>query len=398
MSLNTKQQEAFDTILSSDEKYITLLGAAGTGKSHTVSEIIKAFSGTIVISATTHRAKQVIANMAEQSATTTQSAMCFIMARNGKTQYLTPNPNKDVEECDLLIVEEVSMLPYEVYNSILKHIEAETIGKVLFLGDPIQLPPVGRGVDIAKIPGTKIELTEQMRQQPCPTLLNFLDLFRQAIETNDESFVMTNNLPDNITFMHNHTDFCRAYTEAQGTKKIVAFTNTVVNTYNKHIHGAEGTFLPGDEVIINKPLGKCNNGDTVLVKEVVDLGDYLQIRVVADGQVVITRYYKTKQALEAYLNEATSTSEYWSRADRCIDYKHQYACTTFKAQGATIEHVFVDMTDIYGQYAKKPTKWNNYAKPISFELFLRHAYVAITRMSKTATCFIGGERTYRGFK
>jgi ATP-dependent exoDNAse (exonuclease V) alpha subunit len=401
MGLNTNQQLAYDTVLSSSESIITLIGAAGTGKTYTVSEIIKAFPGTIHISATTHRAKQVISNMSEQEAMTTQSKMKFIMSRNGKEQFLTPNPNPEVyvEQCDLLIIEETSMLPLNIYNSIVEHIENGTIGKALFLGDAIQLPPVGRGVDIDAIPGPHIELVEQMRQDPDPILLSYLGAFRDAIKNNDTSFVMNTNLPDNIKFISDsHTEFCRAYKRAEGTKKIIAFTNATVNAYNKHIHGTDAHFLVGDEVVIDKPLGFCQNGDTVLIKEITEHPDYYHIVVAANGQRIKTRYYKTKQALEAYLNEAENTTEYWNRFDRCIDYKHLYACTTFKAQGATIDHVFVDMTDIYAQHAKKPTKWNNYTKPISFELFLRHAYVAITRMAKSATIYIGNNRTYRGFR
>lgn len=396
MKLNELQQEAYNEVLYGDQKVVVLTAPAGCGKTYVTSQIIKDFKGSITITATTNRAKQVLANMSESTASTIQSAMGFIMARQGKEQFLTKNRNKKIAKADLIIVEEISMLPRAVYQEILLQLKNNKAKKVLMLGDDVQLPTIGLGVDIPSIEGKHIRLTEQMRQDADPVIQKYFDQFREAILNKSNSFVPSTDAPDNIVFTENHTEFCKAYNKAEGVKKIVAFTNATVGSYNKHIHG--GTIRKGDEVVIDKPLGLCSNGDTVMVSKVTEHTDYLEIVVIANGQKVKTRSYKTKQALEAYLNSSKSTDVFWERNDKCHNYKHQYACTTFKSQGSTYDHVFVDGTDIWGQHIKKASKYNNWAKPISYELFLRHLYVAISRMSKSATIFVGSSRTYRGLK
>ena len=78
--------------------------------------------------------------------------------------------------------------------------------------------------------------------------------------------------------------------------------------------------------------------------------------------------------------------------------KQIYASTVHKAQGMTIEEVFIDVRDIYQQLFRVPSKYNHYNKPISLEEYLRLIYVAISRMSYKAHLFIGEKRDYKTLK
>ena len=78
--------------------------------------------------------------------------------------------------------------------------------------------------------------------------------------------------------------------------------------------------------------------------------------------------------------------------------KHIYASTIHKAQGMTLDEVFIDATDVFKQLTRKPTKYNNYNRPISIEEFLKLMYVAISRMRYKAHLYVGETRNYKYLK
>lgn len=392
--LNAQQQKAYDEILHGKTKIVFLAGEAGTGKSYTTAQIVKAYPGTVALTATTNKAKEVIGNMALFKAVTTHSFAGFNMLRNGRTQYLAPVRLPDT--ADLVIVEEISMLPLAVWNTLYTELIDSSIKKLLLLGDPMQLPAVGIGIDLKNIPCKIIELTQQMRQLPNVQLQEYFATFRKAIETKSYIFDPLLNLPSCIQLATSFTAFANTYKATVGSKKVIAYSNTVVDKYNTYINGE--SFFVDDEVIIDKPLGAAKNGDTVKILYVEELPDKYQLRVASKGCVYIIYHFKTKSAEEAYLSQSKSDPEYWLKKDMAFRLKHQYACTVHKSQGASYDTVFIDVTDIVSQKNKKPTTHNNYAKPIAYNTYLRLMYVAISRMRINAVLFVGDIRTYSKFR
>lgn len=395
MDLNAKQLEAYNTVINGTDKIIAMLGEAGTGKTYTTSKIVKDYQGTIALTATTNKAKEVIANMATTQAYTTHSYMGFTMLRQGKNQYLAQT--RSSEEIDLVIIDEVSMLPQVVWNTILSELKRGNIKKVLLLGDPIQLPAVGIGINLKNIDAAVIELTEQMRQDSKNLEIHtYFSGFRKAIENKDYNFNPLDNLPSCISVLDNHSEFANSYYNCTTQKKILAYSNSVVDKYNQNINGS--AFMKEDEVIIDKPLAKCKNGDTVLITSVTEYELYYDLTVLAKGIPCQVYHFKTKSALTAYLESSKDDKGYWTRYDLCYNLKHQYACTIHKSQGSTYGTVFIDLTDINAQLNKNPTQHNNYARPISYNTYLRLVYVAMSRMTTSAVLFNGNKRMYNKFK
>lgn len=394
ITLNKKQQQVYDEVLYGTSQFITLTGAGGTGKSTVTAQIIRDYPYSIGITACTNRAKEVLSNMAKRKSFTTQSYMGYIMVRQGYEESLQRNPKHKPNEASLVIIEEVSMLPLAVYNSLLNAVKEGQIQKLLFLGDPIQLPSIGPGIDINDIPGIHIELTEQNRQSKDDIdLRDYLNNMRTAIE-NNEILNFTDNIPKSITLTDSHKKFCELYNESDDSKKILAFTNKVVESYNKHINGEN--FLAGDEVIIDKPLHPCSNGSTVLITDVDERESLYILKVLAQGVEHTIWHWKTKVAKEAYINSNVHNEhEYWQIMDKSYNLKHQYACTVHKSQGSTYKHVFIDGSNIYQQVTKTPSRFNGFSPPMEFNLFLRLMYVAISRMQVSATIFIGDTRNYK---
>lgn len=394
MSLNKQQQEAYNEILYGTAKIVLLLGKAGTGKTYTVSKAIEGYQGTIAVTATTNKAKEVLSSMAKIKAYTTHSFAGFTMVRQGRSQYLAPV--RDSRYADLVIIEEVSMLPQSVWQTIQRQLDEGSIKKVVMLGDPIQLPAIGITIDFKSLDAKVIELTEQMRQANNPELDIYFSKFRKAIQDKDYSFDPLANLPSCITVTDSFPTFVKLYKQSHHTKKLIAYSNSVVDKYNTNINN--GGFRIGDDVILDKPLGIGKNGDVVQVVGVNQTNTHYELVLLVHGEYHTVKHFLSKTHLNTYINSATSEQEYWDKVDTCYNLKHQYACTVHKSQGSSYDNVFVDLADIKAQLDKQPTSHNNYTKPIAYSTYLRLVYVALSRMRDTTTIYLGTSRAYKLLK
>ena len=385
--LNKMQQKIVDLVLNSDKRVFILNGAAGTGKSFTLKTIIEKFKGSFILSATTNKAKDLLQESTNQECITTHNALGFKMVRNGMEEYLSKV--RDSLSADLLIIDEYSMLPKALWDSAVNG----EFKKILLVGDEAQLPSIGLKANI--IPEVKITLTQQMRQEPNKELENFMNSLREAIDKKRYIDISTLNLPSNIHLYGNHKDFCKAYIECKNDKRVLAYSNRVVDSYNSNINYKNGKYNIGDLLVLNKPLGSLTNGSIVEILKVVEFDRYFDIEVNSLPYSKIIKIFKTKGAKDEYLNLNGDPSGYWDRVDQVYDPKHLYSSTIHKSQGQSIESVFIDLTDVYSAMTRKPTRFNNFNKPISIQDYMKLIYVAISRMKKEAHIFIGKSRDYR---
>lgn len=394
MILNRKQLEVYNWFISGmpkDTRTVLLKGSAGTGKSTVISQIARNFKGSVLLTATTNKAKNNLANVTGMKAFTTHSALGFLMTRNGTEEYLSDI--NEAKEADLLIVDEVSMLPNQVYQKILK----SSYKYILFVGDECQLPAVGIKANV--VADREIVLTQQMRQSSEDTnLRRYLEKLRESI-TENKDYSFKENVPTNIVLYDSHKEFCKEYLKSTKSKRILAYSNKVVESYNLNIN--QGIrFSIGDLLVLDKPLGKAKNGDIVEVTGVGEMSDRYCLSVQLEEHTYPIFVMKSKKLEELVLNKALEQSQemYWHTADQLFHPKHIYASTIHKAQGQTLDEVFIDATDIASQLKRIPTKWNRYNKPISKQEFLKLMYVAISRMKEKAHLFIGNKREYKYLK
>lgn len=393
--LNDKQQEIYNEVLNSDKKIFMLTGSAGTGKSFVLGEIAKDYPGEVLVTATTNKAKALLANNTGLATYTTHSALGFRMTRNGLSEYLS-----DVNEpryADLLIIDEYSMLPQSVWKKALD----TGYSKILLVGDDKQLPAIGLKATIE--PEISVTLTQQMRQENNTSLASFLEEMRKAIEAKRYIDITKNPLIEGIELYDNHRDFCNAYLACSANKRILAYSNRVIDSYNLNIKQGS-RFDVGDLLVLDKPLGKAKNGDIVEILSVNKKHDYYELVTSLDGTVLPTfMVFKTKSAEEKILKSTVTDNpvealEIWNLKDKIMHPKHLYASTIHKAQGQSIDEVFIDVNDIYAQMCRKPSRFNNYNKPISVQDYMKLLYVAISRMKTKAHLFIGSKRDYKILK
>ena len=147
--------------------------------------------------------------------------------------------------------------------------------------------------------------------------------------------------------------------------------------------------------------GGFKNSDIVRVTKVKEEDHRYSISFVNEqGFNGFGYVYKSKAYEKRDLDEeaSDSLSSYWDLRERILHPKHLFASTVHKAQGQTLDEVFIDLRDIFMQTTKRPTQWNNYAKPMSFDEYYRLLYVAISRMRVKAHIFFGKDRDYKLIK
>ena len=173
--LNAKQQEIVDAVKNLNKRIFMLKGEAGTGKSFTLKTLLDEYTGSVLLTATTNKAKALLKESTGYTALTTHSALGFRMIRNGIEEYL--NDVNPAMEAELLIIDEYSMLPQSVWLKAL----SSNYKKILLVGDDHQLPAIGLK---AKVEAEfEITLSEQMRQQNMTELNEFFKEFREALSS-----------------------------------------------------------------------------------------------------------------------------------------------------------------------------------------------------------------------
>lgn len=162
MILTNKQEEGLKIAVqryNDKERYTVISGYAGAGKSTLVKFIISAlgiYNEDVAYVAYTGKAALVLKEKGCPNATTAHKLLYQSFLRKDGTFF--HKPRRPLEyPYKLIIVDEVSMLPREMWDLLLSHRT-----HVIALGDPGQLPPIGEDNGILAKP--HIFLDEIMRQ------------------------------------------------------------------------------------------------------------------------------------------------------------------------------------------------------------------------------------------
>ena len=165
-TLAPAQCEAVISALRNKVSVIT--GGPGTGKSTILKVILQiygALSTKIMLAAPTGRAAQRMTEATGIEARTIHRLLEVDMRRNGFKKN-----EKDPLDCDLLVLDEVSMVDLLLFNHLLKAIPRGC--KLLLVGDGNQLPSVGAGSVLKDI----------IHSDVIP-VVRLTDIFRQARES-----------------------------------------------------------------------------------------------------------------------------------------------------------------------------------------------------------------------
>jgi len=295
--LTHQQQAAFRELYrfalgETDHAMAVLRGSAGTGKTHLVSRLIHALGGSglsIAIAAPTNKAVRVLrekivaagvdvpAEAVEQKdgCGTRQSWIEFgsihsllglkLSEREDGSQECKHARDPSLHGYDLAIVDECSMIGHDLFSRI---VMAKRQCRVLFVGDPAQLPPIEAGEAVSPTFSRvtfEVTLSEVVRQARDNPIIHLSIMIRQAIESGQRvhAAAMAEALPP----LHEHpaaalvaggpetvANFALFEIKAGRDARILAFTNAAVIRYNQAIHEAlhgrtDFAFVPGEPVI-----------------------------------------------------------------------------------------------------------------------------------------------------
>ncbi len=273
ITFNEQQYEGLNKIrtwLKGKQPYMVLSGPAGTGKSTIIKKILEEYRGSVIVSAPTHRAKKVIAEITNKQAKTLHSLLGLRMDVNieefsPNNPVFAPIALPQITNYQFVVIDEASQVNSPLLG-LIKEKNDKNRTKVLFMGDIFQICPVNEkrsevfyDEEIEKVVLTKIE-----RQVDGNPLLSLYDDIRNNIEVPNGFLRKTNvnSKGEGIIFTTDKKEFRDAMFEKYHSEEF----KTNIN-YVKTVAWKNDTVMASNKIIRTELFGK----DT----DIVELNDLL---------------------------------------------------------------------------------------------------------------------------
>ncbi|WP_216854839.1 AAA family ATPase [Burkholderia sp. L27(2015)] len=187
--------------------FSVLCGAAGTGKTTVLASIVKAIrkidgiGASVIALAPTGKAADRARDVFEQDnelggAVETATIHSFLAKRGWLNDNLTFKRIGGEQETErqTIIIDECSMMDLQLFATLFMAIKWSTVKRLILVGDPNQLPPIGTGRVFADVvhycrtnaPGSISELTANLRQMESRAqgkgtgIIDLASLYRQS--------------------------------------------------------------------------------------------------------------------------------------------------------------------------------------------------------------------------
>jgi AAA domain/UvrD-like helicase C-terminal domain len=364
--------------------YFTFSGYAGVGKTFCMREVVAKFRGSrtkFAFTAPTNKAAKELRKQTGEAGTI-YSLLGLRIDKSGEVKQVVGSKDTDLSDVDVIVVDESSMVNGNLFGILQDACEKWSV-KVIFMGDPAQLPPVGEPYSPIWRGDVHATLTKVMRHDN--QILTLCTAIREQMDHIAPSINLKNDHDEaQGVWKLSKTDFKQRIYDAAirgdfadgNTAKVVAWRNLKVGEYNNliraGIYGAEavpGYFLPGERIVA---AGPCERGDQVLLTtddealvesavacqhpiEPAYKGLELKCRT-EDGRVIRLLVLHPDSA-QAFNNDSARLAHeakangrlwktFWNHKELFHDIKYGYALTTHRAQGSTFRDVYVDYTDI----------------------------------------------------
>ena len=320
MELTQQQNSVFEKIkafIKSDASVFILRGYAGTGKT-TMIKIIADYIGQtkdIKLMAPTGRAARVLSSKTGINACTIHKAIygkAFVIVKKAKdlaaSEYRFEFP---IVQCEyggnlVCIIDEASMVcsrrvEHELFafgtdnlmEDLLTFVRPSFGGKVIFIGDPAQLPPVGENTSNAlnaeffKEKGLKVieaELTEVLRQRGDSVILKNAMMIRNLLKKDKRNCLVLEEKKDDVEIIKPEDFLCKYLDYRKESKThdsvLICYSNRAATKYNhdirKSLFGDNVPIIRENDILLiiqnNYRLGRMN-GEFV---PVLSVGDRVQ--------------------------------------------------------------------------------------------------------------------------
>lgn len=309
MTLTEQQQQTLDAIknfLNSDVSVFILKGYAGTGKTTMIREIIEEVrkrEKKPLLMAPTGRAARVLESKNSWEANTIHRCIYELDTIETKEdsddiRFIFPLKNLEDETNDhICIVDESSMIGTRevqnelfefgtgsLLNDLLTFVAPNRGGKIIFVGDPMQLPPVGDNVSNALdekyfdgigLKTMVAELTDVVRQGAGSAILSNAMKVRTLIESQQRNNLVFDRQENEVVDLEGYKmpeQLLTLYPKPEiGQSVIITFSNRQARDYNyavrellypNHMQIVVGDIL---QVVTNNYKLNVMNGDFVKI-------------------------------------------------------------------------------------------------------------------------------------
>lgn len=243
MELTNAQQKGLKIALErykNGEKYTTISGYAGTGKSTLVKFIISALDveeSKVAYAAYTGKAAEVLRKKGNPNAMTLHRLLYDSIPRPAGGFYRKPKTKLDYT---IVVVDEVSMVPKSMIDLLLAHKVY-----VIFLGDPFQLPQIDKKEAHTLLDKPHIFLDEVMRQAAESEIIQTTMKIRnyENIEFNKGNEVIVIPKKELVTGHLTWADQVICGTNA---------TRQALNNQIRGLYGFEGLPKDGEKIVIKR--------------------------------------------------------------------------------------------------------------------------------------------------
>ena len=236
-----------------------------------IKKVLEGYYGGVVVSAPTHKAKKVVMNTTGKDGQTLHSLLGLrpdidLDNFNPNDPKFNPIAPPRIGDYNFVIIDEASMINQELYELILQQVKGEKT-KVLFMGDPAQIPPVGERESVVFLqPEIEIhQLTKIERQNDTNPLAFVYDALRNNLTTINGGFEhksQMNDLGEGVIFTIDKKEFRNAILQKFKSEEFQKDTD-----YAKVIAWKNETVIASNKVIRDELFG--NNTD------IIEVGDIL---------------------------------------------------------------------------------------------------------------------------
>ena len=401
----TKDQEIALTELKSfsqgQDKFFRLTGYAGTGKSFLMCHYIKWLVSeeiSFIAACPTNKAAKSLKKLAESEnldlevKTVAQllGQQPELNEQTGKEEFIC-NGEADLSSYSVVIIDEFSMVNRENFSEIINAARSSLLTKIIFVGDAAQLPPVKEKEPIvATSPVIEKDATLTSVVRYDGQLARVAEAIRSNPKYSRTTYPFSSTSDKTILCVPQDQwrDRAISHFESQEYRanpdhvRFLAWRNKTVQSLNKFVRsklwGEDAPpYVPGDILIARKPLfrpkagakGKnkwrilINNSEECRVTEAASISEllfqnqiyqYWQVQVEPENgkpqtlSILTTDSQKLHTQQIKYFASKKQWHHYFDLSRMFDDVGYAYALTTHKAQGSTIDYVFLDVADMRG--------------------------------------------------
>lgn len=374
--LSPEQQLASDAIqafLRSNENEFVLTGYAGTGKTFTIGRAIP-HGYAVVYAAPTHKAVGVLRESLGNPLIDVKTIHSLLACRKsydysaGSMQFRPDFQKETASNYSVVVVDEASMISPEMRDWLTTACVSGAT-KIIWMGDPCQLPPVNDESVVFGLDCSGARLETIMRNggdvQEAAT--------RVRLHIGD---AVTRYAPSGEGVYNVESDeFLRSYLEKRATAKMLAWTNDTVDWLNDWVRGQlyedRLPFHPHERLVVVDSWSDAY--DTMMLHaedELVAIGhterqidgiDAFMLECSHSTYGIVTlpvlnpsaklAYDKRVAALKKQAKSSGSKYDwrlYFDLIESFVRVRPGWATTVHKSQGSTYEQAFVVQTNIRG--------------------------------------------------